>query len=561
MLAAYVPPLPLRRLFEDDRFVCLDKLEQYYRGTQYDGRPYDWSGAFRGFGDTLAGAVMPGYYVPLAQRRPSARFDIGKVIVQRLSSFLFGESLRPSIVVAGDPDAEDYVRELARVSNLWARLRQARNKGGTCGTAVLSWSLKNGKPTIAVQNPKHVRVLSWSDEDELRPRVVLKAYSYCDELLDAESKAATVRWSIRLWTDEIEARWRDVPNELAESGAWRDLPPSIVVRHGFGFCPVYWIQNQPEEEDHDGTGDFEGAEDLIDEMNATLSQTTRGTKANVDPTLVIHDDAVAPGRNDSGKVVQKGSGNVIWSKGGAEYLELSGQAVDAGLKTFAELERLICDQCGVVRTSAEKLSGAAQSARALEILYAPTLATAATLREQYGEHGAIPILLDMLRVARKLESAEPRLDAEGRSYVEKIILDPRLERVEDEAEGDEDGEDDDDGVPVMVEVERTPGTSEAIVLSWPPYFAPTWSDRKEAVAAAKEANGGKPVISHRTSVALVASLFGIADVDEELAQIEREQAAAVELAREAFGGDPTGAAAFGNEPDPADEPEDEDGDE
>ena len=559
LLARYVPAVPLRRLLETDRFVVLDKLERYHRGTQYDGRPYDWNGAFRGFGDEIAGTVLPGYYVPLAQRRPCARFDVGRVITRRLSAFLFGETVLPAINVPGDAEAEDYARALAKACGLWSKLREARDNGGACGTAILSWSIKRGLPSVALHKAKHVRVLSWADEDELRPEVVLKAYAYEEPVIGQDGKTRdVVRWSIRLWTPEVEARWRGVPDELAESGAWRDVPPTVEVRHGFGFCPVYWIQNQPEEDDHDGYADAEGAEDLIDELNATLSQSVRGTKANVDPTLVIHRDEISPGRNDTDKVVSKGTGNVIWSKDGAEYLELSGTAVDAGLRTVDELERMVCDVCGVVRTSAEKLSGAAQSARALEILYAPTLATAGVLREQYGSRGALPILVDMLRVARTLASSEPFVGPDGQSYRRGFVLPPRLERVDTEG----DGEDEDEGaedVPVMVEVERTPGTSEALEIVWPPYFAPTWADRKEAVAAAKEANGGKAVISHRTSVAAVAGLFGVVDVDEELAAIDREAEEAAERAREAFGGDPTAGADFGGEDEAVDEDEAEGG--
>lgn len=566
VLASLVPPVPLRKLFESDRFVRLDMLERYYDGKQYDHRAYDWSGAFRGFGDEIAGQVLPGYYVPLAQRRPSARYDIAKVIVNRLSSFLFDEAVRPTLSIAGDYDAEDFARELARESRLWSKLRQARQNGGTTGTAILSWCIKAGKPSISVHNPKHVKVLDWDDEDDLRPRVVLKAYSYESEILDGEESKTVVLWSLRLWTDTEEFRWRAVPDEFAKDGRWRLLQPDRYVRHDFGLCPVYWIQNHPDDEEWDGVADFAGAEDLIDELNQTLSQSVRGTKANVDPTLVIHADEVAPGRNDSGKVVSKGSGNVIWSKDGAEYLELSGQAVDAGLKTVDALEVRICDQCGIVRTSAEKLSGAAQSARALEILYAPTLATAGVLREQYGIHGAIPILRDMLEVARALENAPPIELEDGTKVRRGFMLDPRLEaeELEDEDEdeeeaGEEPGEDlEEPEVPIMVEVERTPGTSSALELVWPPYFAPTWTDRKEAVEAAKAANGDKPVISHRTSVAAVASLFGVADVDEEIAQIEREGQEAAKRAMEAFGGDPTaGADAFG-ENDEGDEGGDED---
>jgi hypothetical protein len=49
--------------------------------------------------------------------------------------------------------------------------------------------------------------------------------------------------------------------------------------------------------------------------------------------------------------------------------------------------------------------------------------------------------------------------------------------------------------------------------------------------AVKSANGGKPVISQKTSIEALQSLFGVNDVDEELRRIEDEAATQVEFAR------------------------------
>lgn len=552
MAAPNLPALPLRDLVQGSRFASLDLLEQYYRGTVYDGRKFDWDGYYRGFG--AAAAIEPGYYVPLKHRRPSARYDIGKVVVRRLTSFVLGESNAPNINVPGDEEAEDYVRELARVSNLWSKLKLARNLGGSCGTACVSWSIKRGRPRIRVHNPKHVCVLRWADEDDLRPAEVLKAYSYEERREQADGTVKTVTlWRVRVWTEEVERVYEPIPDEVQKEpgGLWRSWP-SIEVRHGFGFCPFYWVQNQPEEEDYDGACDFDGACDLIDELNCVLSQTTKGTKANVDPTLVVREDPVKMAQVNQSRTVHKGSGNAIFAQGGAEYLQLSPASVDAGLKSASDLERRILDMCGVVKPDAEKLSGAAQSGKALEILYAPMLATCDTLREQYGDHCAVPILLDMLRVARKLATAEPTLNEQGELERPVFVLAPRIERVENHEDEDEseDGDDEEEGdeLPIFVEVKRTPGKSESLELVWPPYFAPTWADRQSAVTAAQLANGGKPVISQRTSVAAVSGLFGVVDVDEELAAIRHDAHEAMEMAREAMGGDGSGGLLTEDEP-------------
>jgi len=77
-----------------------------------------------------------------------------------------------------------------------------------------------------------------------------------------------------------------------------------------------------------------------------------------------------------------------------------------------------------------------------------------------------------------------------------------------------------------------PGESELVTLRWPEYFAPTAQDVKDAVATAQTASGGKPVIAHKTAVDYTSRLFGVADVDEEIAQIANEADEEAERAAE-----------------------------
>ena len=87
------------------RFQKLDRMESYYRCTQYEGRKYDWNGNMRGYGQ--AADIGPGWYVPLDLRRPSARYDLGRLAVQRFTAMVFGTERFPEIVVEGDDDAAD----------------------------------------------------------------------------------------------------------------------------------------------------------------------------------------------------------------------------------------------------------------------------------------------------------------------------------------------------------------------------------------------------------------------------------------------------------------------
>lgn len=512
-----VPQAPLRAICEDDRFRLIDKQESYFRATQDNGKMYDWDGNIIG----AAGVpVKAGWVVPHRQRRPSTRYDMAKLIVLRLTSMVFGQDRFPEVRVEGDPDAEDYVRTLATEARLPVRMAEARNMGGATGTACLSFGFRDGKPRVQVHNAKHVLVTEWRDYDERRPAAVLKAYASPRQVWSAEERRVkTVNyWTVYHWSEQVEVVWRDIPEAVANQPNWSAWPKRQATIHGYGFCPFYWIQNRPCSEEQDGEGDYEGLEATLDELNRLLSATTKGTIANVDPTLVIKEDPTA----NTGQVF-KGSEHAIFAKGGAEYLELKGTAVQTAERQLERIRSYILDVAGVIMADPEKLAGAAQSAKALEILYQPMLANCDILREQYGEHGVKRVLLDMLRVARMFESMPPTTLPDGTVVQSKVILPPRVETA---------GEDGEEGETIITE--RKPGASENITLNWRPYFAPTWDDIVKATSGMKNANGGKATVSQRTSVQAIAPLVGVVDIDAEMARIKEEEEEAMERAQDAF---------------------------
>lgn len=504
-----IPAGTLQALAEGGRFRDLDRREAYFRARQDDHKRYDWEGYFRGYGDDAA--IKPGWYVPLGMRRPAARYDLAKVIVRRLTTLLFGSEHFPQIVAETDPDTEDFVRTLARESRLGQRMMEARELGGALGTACLSSGFVDGSPRLEVHNAKHCRVLRWRDRAEFKPSVVLKAYAFEKEVWDPLAS----KWKredffyARYWDEQQELVWEEIPADVAKEPDWQDrIPPSAVHIHGWGFCPFYWIQNRPATDEVDGESDYDGLHDIFDEINQLLSATGRGTKRNVDPTLVVHANADA-----NRGAIKKGSDNAIFSPGGAKYLELSGESVRAARDLIEVLRGAALDAAGVVLADPEKLSGAAQSAAAMRIIYAPMLANADILREQYGEMGIRRILEDMLRMARVLMTRPAQRDPEtGEMQKAAVVLPPRVLYTQG-AGGELDRK----------SVDRKPGTATTVGLNWPAYFPATTADVKLSVESAQAANGGKQVISRRSSVLYIAQHFGVEDVDQELVEIEDEE--------------------------------------
>jgi len=496
--------MPLKEVVDTPRFRKLDRSEAYYRGKQYDGMKYDWNGNYQSYGGEAD--IRPGWYVPLARRKPNVRMELPKTIVRRFTSFLFGRERFPEIKVEGDEDAEDYARELVNLSRLQSKMIEARNLGGSMGTACLSMAYRGGRPRIQCHNPKNVTVLAWADPDEMIVGSAIEVYRYQRQVYEDQKLRAKPYYYARLWTSNVEVLWSPIPAEVGDKPGWASLVPSETTTHGFGFCPLYWIQNWPDSYSSDGESDYEGLEDDCDAINRLMSAAHKGTVANVDPTLVIKMD---PSMNEGH--VEKGSGKTIFSPQGADYLELQGNAVEAAKTQIMEERRAVLEAADCVVPDPSEDAGVVTGA-ALRLRYAPMLARCDIYREQYGKPMA-RVVSDMLKAARIiLEAPSQLISIDGMEPVEfrqELRIPPRIR----------DGK----------RTERNPGTAEEVELNWGPYFQNSWEDNEKAIGTAKSASGGKAVASHRTAVQMVQSITGVEDIDAEMDAIE-EAAEVVEEA-------------------------------
>lgn len=512
--------LRLNAFVESGRSRKLDKYDQYFRAKQYDQKLYSWDGRVRPYNDGDAD-IEPGYYVPLAHRKPSALVHQSRKIVRRFTAMTLGGDRFCEVNVHGDDDAEDWCQELIRVSRLKSKMVEARNKGGACGTAVISWAFIDGKPRVNVHSAQRCFVIRWTDKDARRPAAVMEAYVYKRTIIDRDSGKPVVKdfYHARLWTEDEETIWDPIPEELAKDGTWPASVPRYTVQHAFGFCPVYWVQNLPDSDNDDGESDYEGQLENFDEMSQVSSQIGKGTKGNVDPTLVVKDSA-----NANTGSIRKGSENAIYSAGGADYLTLPGDAFNAAVEWLREMKAESSEVANIVFPSPTDLAGA-KSAAALRVIYGPMLTQCDTYRTQYGDFAIQPIVRDMLEVSRRVMAQEPGeaiTTADGQRIQQRptIVLDDRVVESKDE-----------EGKVVQSTKRRSPGTSSNVVLNWPPYFPDTWADIKLAVDAASVATGMKAVLSQETAVKNIAPKFGAMNAEEELERIEEDMDKAEERAQ------------------------------
>lgn len=503
-----------RTILGSERFQDLTYRERFYLCSQHDHKLYDFNGRLiqSGTKTAMLSSEAAPWYVPLTQRRPSSPYRLAKVIVNRFTSLLFGSQRWPSIRVEGDEDTQDFCEALIESTGLAAKMIQARNIGGSVGTVGLSWCFRNGKPIVNVHNGKYLVVSEWEDRDRLIPAVVSEVFQYPKTEWDGEKRkyVKNLYWYRRDWTKEEDIGFYPIKVVPGEEPEWqRDEDQS--GKHGDGFCHFVWVQNIPTEEE-DGLNDYDGLYDNFDAIDMLLSVLTRGMTLNLDPTLVLKVDPDIIKRVG----VKKGSDNalVIGTDGNANYLELGGQSVEAGIKLF-NLKRKTClEVAECVLTDPDEIAAGQTSAAAIAKIYEPMTARCDVLREQYGialkrllfqmTTSAIIHLDETVDVVTS-DGSDEVIDAEGEVKTAVQYIDLPL-KVTSEDEVDDMGQP--TGQTTLTMEPRTPGQGGHVNLQWGPYFQPSPEDQNSLITALNMAVGGKAIMSQKTASELIAASFG-----------------------------------------------------
>ena len=505
---------------ETDRFRRLNRMEAHYLCTQYAHQPYDWWGLPADAAETVSpsvqvplGFTQPALNMLARQKRPTAPYNLAKAIVDRFTGLLFSEARKPDVEVEGDPDTDDFMHAAMEQMRFWARWREARAVGGATGSVLVTMHLRRGRFVMQAHNPKHVQVL-WKDRRALEPLGVLVIYRYPQEDFITDPKTGETTTRIvdylyrRIITDQDDTVYKPVKLEPGANLAWEI---ESTAEHRLGIFPGVWVQNKPVVEQEDGDPDCQGAWQSFDTIDRLLSQMNKALLLNLDPTLVIKVDPkelLAMGGS-----VRKGSDNALnVGTGDAKYLEMVASGVEAGHKLCDRLKQNVLDVTRCVLVDPEKLSGAAQSAKAMEYIYAPMLEQADELRSQWGDNGVIPMLRLIELMARKFHGVEAEQGGK------KVILQLDLPKKSDGSV-------------------RKLGPGGWIRLKWGAYFSPTETDKQITIGNIISAKAGG-IIDEETAVNTGAPIFGVQDAKKMLAQIQAEQAKAMAMGMgPEYGGD------------------------
>lgn len=471
----------------EERERMLAAREAMYRGEQYQGR---------GLAPSWDKAPIGGRRVPLRLQRPSVQYDLPKLSVRRVTSLLFGEGRHPTIAFElRDEGAEDSAQdtasetiekdvakwlsdiaekgELWRKALLWARLSLAM------GSGCFVWSVVDGDVEFRVLRSLHCTPTF----DKRRPGRLVALdlrYRFPREVEERGAVRVVDHWHRETWTPEAHTVFVEVPCQPGKEPAW------IVdeeVQHGLGCVPAVWVRpfDDADEGAFDGESMFTDIEDMVEDIDRVLSQKSRALRYNLDPTRVwfgLTETDEAKVRNADGPAVSVSS-----KTEGADVtqLELNGSSLEVA-ESHANAQRArALETLRIVSPDPDKLLAAANSGRALEILYAPMLELAGELRTAFG--AAVKQLFGQI-----LDAARGPLAARG-----ALTLQP----------------------PAL--------PAGAVCLHWGRYFAPTSLDQQTATTVATGAVSGG-LLDRESATRWLCRELGISDVDAVLRALEEESA-------------------------------------
>lgn len=423
-----------------------------------------------------------GEYVPLRDRRPSARYGLCRIVVEDSVSMLFSEGHFPEVECEDEPTKEG-LKTLAKELALNLVMIDAATRGSV-GSVVIFLRVLRDRLFLQAQTTEYLTP-EWEPEipDQLK-RLVEQYKVKGEDLQDAgytidKGDLQSDFWFRTEWDSNAETIMLPVKVDPATAPTWSP-DPNKTIPHALGFVPAVWVKNLPGGDAYDGEPTF--SDEVIDtsiEIDYLLSQNGRGLKYAADPTLLIKEPAFS-----AEGPVTKGAANALVVSGqfgDAKLLEINGTASAAVVEWVRFLRELALETAHGNRANADKLS-AAQSGRAMELMNQALIWLADRLRITYGE-GA---LLDLLRMIVRASNKRPLKLKDG-TELGKLSAERPL------------------------------------TLRWPKWYQPTSQDSLDQSATLK-AHREAGNLSQETAVKSLADDYDIEDVAAELAKIKGDDA-------------------------------------
>lgn len=393
----------------DSRYRRLDLRDRLLEGTFYNHLGY----AF--YDEVETGTEK---LIPLADRRPSAQYRLPRMVARWASRKLFAGRHVPK-VRHKDPKTAIRINALLRKGKFFAHMKAAAMFGSVGAVAVtFRVDIEGDDNRVALQlwRAKYCQP-SFDNMGELAQLRVAYVTNY--DALKAMGapgiEAGQEYWFIKDWlpTGEMQyipvkkAEWNPVQGFVGEGAASKKLEKWDEATHTLGFLCAQWFVNLPGGQDCDGACTFEDAIPNSIELDYTLSQIGRGTRYNCAPQLVTIGEVTSgsgdvtrsPMTHIGLKAAYKDEDGQTLGQGDAKLLEMSGAGTEAALKLIDHLRNMALEQISASRKDPDKMK-APLSGRAMEYLDQDSDDLVYDLRDQYGEHGALPLIKKIILAAK-----------------------------------------------------------------------------------------------------------------------------------------------------------------
>lgn len=427
----------------DKRYQRLDVLDRFLDGTFYDHLPY----AFYQEEDSMK------KYIPLWDRRPSARYPLPSTIAKLCARKLFAGRHAPRIIHP-DKRIQLIFQKLAEECKLEQLMCQAAT-WGSVGSVAMTFKV------IGEGNLGKLRAFPWRSK-------------YCEPKFDKFGNLSRLRiayiangyellargWTLDVEKKEIEgykAYWRvfdmvpageihyfPIIETKWRTGTESDLP--LIAEEaikGVGFTQAHWFTNLAGGRVPDGICTFEEILPLAIDIDYTLSQLGRGVRYNASPQVVFigqtlqQEEGVIPDRNPK-TILQfreptKDSSGDATGGGNAKLLEMTGEGIRVGLEYMERLRKLALESAAAVLKDPDK-AGSLITGKAMEALDENLVDLVQELRTSYGTHGELPMLKNMgvaaIRAKHPLMKGVTEQDCDGLMLQWPLIHTPTPDEVQ-----------------------------------------------------------------------------------------------------------------------------------
>jgi len=352
----------------------LDVYDAYYESTQY-GRMPQWDESNRADGE----------FIPVRERQPRIIYNFGKVMVDRITSKLVGQAHFPDLKVEEDPDTDKFIDLIIQTSKFKQRAAKAIRLMCLSGSSFMRFNLIEGS---LVMETYHSKFCYPTFKENGKLQAVTIKYVYEDQQDKDESGNYRKKWMRLDLGEETDIYYDNPPFNFEAEPVFKQVGANT---HTLGFVQGHWFRTDEDKHTPDGPSIIGEVLDFIDELNYNLSQSSQAISYNQEPQLSIK------GLDVDGIENLIRSSSKTWNlgrDGEAKFIETSME----GVKTagdFRDKCRLgIQDVARVVLLDPDKMTAAAQSGKAMEVLHGPMVELINELRPSV-EEGLIELATRM----------------------------------------------------------------------------------------------------------------------------------------------------------------------